>query len=44
MNTARKNVLLMAAMTSLLIMGTAITPMQSYAVGDTKKQATSSRQ
>ena len=37
MNTTRKNVLLMAAMASLLIMGTAMAPMQSYASGEHKK-------
>jgi len=37
MNKTRKSVLLTAAMTLLLIMGTAITPMQSYASGEHKK-------
>jgi hypothetical protein len=37
MNKTRKNVLLSAAVTLLLVMGTAITPMQSYASGEHKK-------
>ena len=40
MNKTRKNVLLMAAaaVTLLLVMGTAITPLQSYASGEHKKK------
>ena len=37
MKNTRKNVLLMASITLLLVMGTAITPMQSYASDEHKK-------
>jgi hypothetical protein len=37
MNKTKKNVLLMAAITLLLVMGTTVTPMQSYASGELKK-------
>jgi hypothetical protein len=37
MNKTKKNVLLMAAISLLLVVGTTITPIQSYASGEHKK-------